>query len=465
MYRPPLIILLVLRVSSFKFHGRQFDTLRSRPPPPLDEVHQPHRRDGVRRGRGGRLQPLAQSEPFTADEMISFQDWMERKREPDSGTVVLDAGIEVTTALELSGVAWRILADVSTNQFGTEGQVIVSFTGLAYLGKEPLSMFCDIFDSVKNDPELKGALVELQRLSVLLPDIPGPALVINARARTVVEEELARERRTYAIGAEEGRTTVALQSFVGRVVVAGKSCPYTSSTDTAATGLEAQGVEKGPVAYRFSGCCDVLDAISQCWMAFAEVLNTPETDLSTTLLSLPAAAHPEQGPERFMAFCEFLTKSFLIYGTDQLLGLVFFHPLYDRDQIRPRDDAAYGHIPPLHWLPAMLAQTGAPKADQQWLAADAEARSSSNYQRRAPCLMVNILRADQLSAATGGLSVTTITVPAVSPLEPGAAPCVTTEVEAHIVVMPLPWQSGIRKSCFSIWLTTWPFASRSLNGA
>ena len=44
--------------------------------------------------------------------------------------------------------------------------------------------------------------------------------------------------------------------------------------------------------------------------------------------------------------------------------------------------------------------------------------------------MVNILRADQLSAATGGLSVTTITVPAVSPLEPGAAPCVTTEVEA-----------------------------------
>ena len=38
---------------------------------------------------------------------------------------------------------------------------------------------------------------------------------------------------------------------------------------------------------------------------------------------------------------------------DQLFGLVYFHPLYDRDQVAPPDGPAYGHIPPLAWLPAM----------------------------------------------------------------------------------------------------------------
>ena len=89
---------------------------------------------------------------------------------------------------------------------------------------------------------------------------------------------------------------------------------------------------------------------------------------------------------------------------------MYFHPLYDRDQVVPPDGPAYGHIPPLAWLPAMAEAKGATEEEAAWLQADAEARARSNYQRRNPCMMVNILRADHLNAATGGGSVVELTV-------------------------------------------------------
>ena len=54
------------------------------------------------------------------------------------------------------------------------------------------------------------------------------------------------------------------------------------------------------------------------WGAFMELWNTRETELSTTLLALPAAAHPDQGAGRFLAFTQMLSKSLLVFGTDQV---------------------------------------------------------------------------------------------------------------------------------------------------
>lgn len=75
-------------------------------------------------------------------------------------------------------------------------------------------------------------------------------------------------------------------------------------------------------------------------------------------------------------------------------------------------DPAYGHLPPLTWLPAMLTKSGVgTSADAAWLAADPTRLAASNYQRRAPCLVLNVLRASQLDAATGGFSVVSLEVP------------------------------------------------------
>jgi hypothetical protein len=106
------------------------------------------------------------------------------------------------------------------------------------------------------------------------------------------------------------------------------------------------------------------------------VVNTPEAELSTTLLCLPAVAPArpsapppppadrrglrqagEQGdadaqaqratavvPQgqgddaaashlRFVAFADLVSKSLLLCGGDKVIGLVHFHPLYDRSKV------------------------------------------------------------------------------------------------------------------------------------
>ena len=316
------------------------------------------------------VRPLNAGVQFSEDELDVFVDWLELQRSrsvshapgddgSDAPLHVLDASDEVDTALLFSGVMWRVLADVSTNCFGPDAcGVIVHFPGLVGLGIEVLEIFEDMIRQVKGSPlgQDGTSLPELQRLEVSKTVVPGPAMLIRAtRGRTPEEQELALARRGASIAASKNEAACqeAVRHFVQRVVVEEKACPYTKSVDVAATSLEAQGVVPGPVGYRYSPCSDMLDAVSTAWQTFAEVLSMEERNLSTVLLSLPAVATLDQGHDRFLAFCEIMSKSVLAYGTDQALGLVYFHPLYDRHLVEPRDDASYGHIPPLRWLPPM----------------------------------------------------------------------------------------------------------------
>jgi hypothetical protein len=62
----------------------------------------------------------------------------------------------------------------------------------------------------------------------------------------------------------------------------------------------------------------------------------------------------------------------------------------------------------------MLTKSGVGNLeDADWLNRDTQRLEASNYQRRAPCLVLNVLRASQLDAATGGLSVVDLEVPLV----------------------------------------------------
>jgi len=106
--------------------------------------------------------------------------------------------------------------------------------------------------------------------------------------------------------------------------------------------------------FRFTCLCYViLGCVFQCWRCFAEVVNSPETELSTALLCLPAVAPISSSPPsasssgdgrdglpddsrahaRFAAFSDLVSKSLLMCGGDKVLGLVHFHPLYDRNKV------------------------------------------------------------------------------------------------------------------------------------
>jgi hypothetical protein len=91
-----------------------------------------------------------------------------------------------------------------------------------------------------------------------------------------------------------------------------------------------------------------------------------------------------------------------------VFGLVHFHPAYDRSKIHPTQKPAYGHLPPMSWLRAMIRLHGKTNVEAAKMSESLtdDQLFLSNYQRRAPFTMINILRTSQLNAAgSGGKSI------------------------------------------------------------
>ena len=107
-------------------------------------------------------------------------------------------------------------------------------------------------------------------------------------------------------------------------------------------------------------------------------------------------ARPRRAPA---AVVELVGRYLCLFRGDGAFGLVHFHPRYDRDAVEPRHAPAYGHLPPLDWIPHMLRRSGHDDAAIAALS-DADLRLS-NWQRRAPHAAINVLRMTQVNAAAG----------------------------------------------------------------
>ena len=193
---------------------------------------------------------------------------------------------------------------------------------------------------------------ELGRFSIsVLGKGLGPALLIETEKRTVVEQLTREDQRAVEYTFDRDRTIAALRSFIGRVVVGLEACPYTKSVDVSAVGLENRGVVPGPVGYRYSPTTDPIMAMSMFWNCICEMMSSPETDLSSIMLSLPGIGigDDKSAHERFAAVVELAGRYLCLYRGDGAFGLVHFHPAYDRSLIHPLDKPSYGHLPPISW--------------------------------------------------------------------------------------------------------------------
>ena len=265
-----------------------------------------------------------------------------------------------------------------------------------------LQAFVDDFTVLKTQGRLMAYLPELARLSVsMVGKGVGPALLIEAAERT--EDELA-EEMIQGEEFEEEKCTEALKAFIDRVVVGEGACPYTKSVDVAAVGLEKRGVPPGPVGYRYGGSPDACATVGAFWNCVCELLSTPETEISTIMLSLPnvGAGTSSESLARFAAVVELVSRNLVLFRGDDIFGLVHFHPAYDRVEIHPVDKPAYGHLPPRSWLRPMMKMNGNNDEAESLTDEDLEL---SDYQRKAPFTAINILRVNQLNAATGAKSI------------------------------------------------------------
>lgn len=298
---------------------------------------------------------------------------------------------------------WTTLSEMSESDDGQRALLVLEKIPLG-----ALSAFTEDFIILKQQSRLIEHLPELSRISVsILGKDAGPALLLETADRTDEEKAERAARVNAALGkTDEAKCTAALRQFVDRMVIGEQACPYTQTVDLAATGLEARGVTPGPVAYRFSPTTDCCGALASFWTSVCELSSFAESDLSTTVLSLPGIASgvDEKSHTRFATVMELVSRNLCLYRGDDVFGLVHFHPAYDRDAIVPVDKPAYGHLPPRSWLKPMMRHMNTNTEEERNAMTDHDL-AMSDYQRKSPHTAINILRASQLNAASGGKSI------------------------------------------------------------
>ena len=309
-------------------------------------------------------------------------------------------GCDAREVETMNAALWTTMSELSEIDDGQKVCMIMEDIPI-----DALKAFATDYGNLLTQTRLMDHLPELQRISVsLLGNGVGPALIIETADRTPEEMAEKTTRTAEEDTLDEFRCTAALKSFVDRIVVGLEACPYTKTPDLSATGLEARGVDPGPVGYRFSKSSDACAAVASFWTSVCELLSVPEIEISTTLLSLPAIGpgNSEEAHERFAAVVELISRNLCLFRGDAVVGLVHFHPFYQRNLIHPVDKPAFGHLPPQSWLRSMLRRNGNEEAAKTLTDEDLD---MSNYQRRSPHTMINILRVSQLNAAVGAKSI------------------------------------------------------------
>ncbi len=265
---------------------------------------------------------------------------------------------------------------------------------------DALRVFVDDFVILKTQQRLMDQLPELTRFSIsLVGKGVGPAILIEAAEWNQEEKQKYQNIRNYSPVPNELTWQAAMKTFVARMIAGKEVCPYTKDNTMAPFGLEQQGIQPGPIAYRLVGSPNVCDIMSTFWNCMCELLALPEDQLSSTILCLPpvpGGTDTMTSHNRFSVVAELISRNLCLYRGDDVLDVWHMHPYYDRDLVFPIDKPQHGHLPPTSWLRAMLRAMG--RASEADTLTDEQLRLQ-NYQRRSPLPAVVIKRVSQLDAA------------------------------------------------------------------
>lgn len=296
-------------------------------------------------------------------------------------------GCDATQVHTMNAALWTTMAELSDQDEEQRACIVLESIPVG-----ALKSFCDDFTVLKTQNRLCDFMPELKRISVsVVGKGVGPAVLIETTTRTAKEVDEKNQRNADTAGIDENKCIAAMKAFVDRVVVGYQACPYTRDVNVAVL---------GPIGYRYSSTNDACGALAAFWSNICELLATPGDQLSTTVLSLPGIGWGMslEAHDRFAAVSELISRNLCLFRGDDVFSLVHFHPRYERNLIHPVEKPAYGQLPPQSWLPAMLRLNG---NTQEADTLTEEDYFCSNFQRRAPHTAINILRVEQLEAASG----------------------------------------------------------------
>lgn len=305
-------------------------------------------------------------------------------------------GCEAEEPSSLQGALWTTMAQLSETE-GEEKACLV----VENIPVDALRVFVDDFVLLKLQPRLMQELPELARFSIsLVGKGVGPALLVECAEWTPQEKEKYMSIRNASPEPNELTWQAAMKTFVSRMIVGNEVCPHMKDNSMGPSGLEAQGVMPGPIAYRLVGSPNVCDVMAAFWSCMCELLSVPSDQLSSTVMCLPPIAEnmdPTLAHNRFSAVSELISRHLFLFRGQDVLDLWHMHPDYDRDLVYPVDKPQHGHLPPTSWLRPMIRAVG--YTNEADTITDEQLRLQ-NYQRRSPLPAVVIKRVSQVDAAT-----------------------------------------------------------------
>lgn len=188
-----------------------------------------------------------------------------------------------------------------------------------------------------------------------------------------------------------------MQSWVQRILVELRICPFTKSTKMSGQGLADLGVPVARIAYHtsYAQTTQICSLMADTWEAIRDMIAagpSGKEGVSSILLAAPAFDNDFDlwsGP-----VFAILEAGVMAAGLESQVGVVCFHNNYATP-----DGSSWPGFGHMHSVPRL----------EQWLSvhnptADLtteEVAAGGAWQRRTPHATINVLRADQLEAAEG----------------------------------------------------------------
>ena len=292
--------------------------------------------------------------------------------------------IDATQVQAMQAAIWTIMAEMwttacSSSEQKTEKSCLI----FEEIPLSALRSFVTEFRTVQTDTFIQQHLPDFSRFHLsLVGNGVGPAILIELSStdNNTGQDNPLVFSDTIAVAKRGPQATAVLQTFVERMILATE-----------------MSVDPSRITYRSCQWNDICHVMSFFWNGICELQATPTQQLSAMFFTLPSEGDrlsPERKWQRFMAITQVVSRFLVLYRGDMVYEVLYGHPRYQRNEILPKDQPLFGHLPPLHWvLPIwnyfFSSGSMVSKDSQRNSLMDVDLL---NYQRRSPIPCIGISR-------------------------------------------------------------------------
>lgn len=300
-----------------------------------------------------------------------------------------------------SSIVWEMAARIQKECLEAQDEQtrksVVSIPRASWAG---LFQLADIINWYNDESSVVGIPVSVNIHATVDEEMPVPTIILEATRKKDVDPSTSMNQLSSA------QIIQGTQSWVKRVLVQLGICPFTKSVTKSGQGLADVGVPVGRIAYHCSHAKsdEIPLLMADTWRAILEMTDkgpSGKEGISSILLSAPEFDH--NFPLWAGPIFAILEANVSAASAEPLIGIVCFHPQY-----KTPDGKSWPGFGQMHSLPRLRKWL---KEEDEGLSSrleDEQVAAGGAYQRRTPFATINVLRAEQLEAAEGRRSTSSL---------------------------------------------------------